>query len=192
MSIRFFKTQADFRKWLVRNHDKVSELWLGFHKKASGLPSVTYKQALDEALCFGWIDGVRKSLNETSYMQRFTPRQTRSTWSRINIKRVEELKKLGLMSPSGLKAFAARDPKRTDLYSFENAPRTLSAGYERKFRQNKQAWQFFESLPPYFKKLMVFWITSARRDETRLKRLQTLIDSSAKGERLGLVSSKGK
>jgi uncharacterized protein YdeI (YjbR/CyaY-like superfamily) len=192
MSIRYFKSQADLRKWLQRNHDKVSELWVGLRKKSSGIPTVSYKEALDEALCFGWIDGLRKSVDETSYKIRFTPRRSGSIWSRINIKRAEELKQLGLMAPSGLREYENRDPKKANLYSFENAPRQLDARLEGMFKRNKKAWKFFENLPPYFKRISIFWIMSAKRDETRLRRLQTLIESSARGERLGIMTSKTK
>jgi uncharacterized protein YdeI (YjbR/CyaY-like superfamily) len=192
VGIRYFKSQADFRKWLSRNHDKVSELWLGLRKKASGLPSVTYKEAVDEALCFGWIDGVRKSVDESSYKIRLTPRRPKSIWSRINIKRADELKRLGLMQPPGLKAFEARDPAKADLYSFENAPRTLDASYERTFKKNKKAWEYFQTLPAYYKRISVFYITSAKKEETRERRLLALIDLCSKGERLSIVTGKSK
>ena len=190
MSITYFKTQGDFRKWLERHHNTSSELLLGIHKKESGKPSVTYKEAVDEALCFGWIDGVRRSVNETSYSVRFTPRKPRSIWSRINTKRAGELKELGLMSPAGLRAFEDRDPKKANLYSFENAPRSLDAAFEAKFKKNKKAWEFFQTLPPYFTKMSVFWIMSGKREQTRERRLQTFIDSCARGERLGVITGK--
>jgi uncharacterized protein YdeI (YjbR/CyaY-like superfamily) len=190
MSIRYFKSQADFRKWLQRNHDKVSELWVGLRKKSSGIPTVSYKEALDEALCFGWIDGLRKSVDETSYKIRFTPRRSGSIWSRINLKRAEELKQRGLMAPSGLREYENRDPKKANLYSFENAPKQLDTSLEKKFKQNRKARRFFEAQPPYYKRLMIFWIMDAKKDETRLRRLQTLIDWSARGERLGIMTSK--
>ena len=190
MKPKFFATPAEFREWLEQNHDSASELLIGFHKKASGKKSITYAEALDEALCFGWIDGVRKKLNETSYVQRFTPRKPRSIWSNINVEHVERLKKEGRMHPSGLEAYARRDPKRTGIYSFENRPRQLSEAYEKRFRQNKKAWEFFEEQPPYYKRLMIFRIMEAKKEETQMRRLEQLIEVSAKGERIGLPSSK--
>ncbi len=193
MNPRYFKTAADFRKWLHKNHAKASELWVGFYKKDSGKPSITYPEAVLESLCFGWIDGVRKSVDESSYMNRFTPRKPRSNWSLINIKRVDELKKLGLMEPAGLKAFDARDSKRSGVYSFERAAMKLTAEFENRFRSDREAWEFFEKQPPYHRKLAVFWIMSAKRDETQARRLDTLIRVSAAGERLpGLTGAKKK
>ena len=192
MKPNFFSTPAEFREWLEQNHDKASESWLGFHKKSSGKKSITYAEALDEALCFGWIDGVRKKLNETSFVQRFTPRKPRSIWSNVNVEHVERLKKEGRMHTSGLEAYARRDPKRTGIYSFENRPRQLSPAYEKRFRQNKSAWKFFEEQPPYYKRLLIFRIMSAKKEETQVRRLEQLIESSAKGERIGLPQHKGK
>ena len=185
MKPKFFTTAEKFCEWLEKNHATATEIDIGFHKKSSGKKSITYPEALDEALCFGWIDGVRRRLNETSYRQRFTPRRPKSIWSLINIKHVERLKKEGRMRPAGLAAYELRDPKRTGIYSFENRPRQLSAEYEQEFRRNKAAWQFFETQPLYYKNLMCFRIMSAKKEETRLKRLRQLIESSAKGERIG-------
>jgi len=190
MSLRFFKSQSDFRRWLEKHCANTAELWVGFHKTNSGKPSITYKQAVDEALCYGWIDGLRKSVDETSYRVRFTPRKQQSTWSRVNIKRAGELKVLGLMKAPGLQAFDGREPKKSGIYSFENRPQTLEAGLEKQFRQNKKAWKFFETLPTYFKKTSVFWIMSAKKEETRLRRLQTFIEACARGERLGAIAGK--
>ena len=190
MKPMFFSTPAEFRTWLERNHDSASELLIGFHKKASGKKSITYAEALDEALCFGWIDGVRKKLNETSYVQRFTPRKPRSIWSNINVNHVERLKKEGRMHAAGLEAYERRDPQRTGIYSFENRPRELSPAYEKKFRANKKAWEFFQAQPTYYKNLLIFRTMSAKKEETQLRRLEQLIEVSAKGQRLGLPSSK--
>jgi uncharacterized protein YdeI (YjbR/CyaY-like superfamily) len=192
MKPKFFSSPALFREWLERNHDKESELLIGFHKKSSGKKSITYPEALDEALCFGWIDGVRRRLNETSYVQRFTPRKPKSIWSNINVRHVERLKKEGRMHPSGLEAYAKRDPKRTGIYSFENEPHHLSPAYEKRFRQNKEAWKFFEALPNYYKKLMIFRIMSAKKEETQIRRLEQTIENSAKGVRLDLLTAKPK
>lgn len=187
---KFFATPEQFREWLEKNHASASEIEVGFHKKSSGRKSITYAEALDEALCFGWIDGVRHSLNETSYAQRFTPRRPRSIWSLINLRHVERLKKEGRMRPAGLEALAKRGPKRTGIYSFENSPRELLAEYENEFRKNKAAWEYFQTYPPYLKKQVSFWVMSAKKEETRLKRLRRLIESSAKGERVGVLPAK--
>jgi len=184
MEAKFFTSPKQFRQWLERNHDRATELWLGFHKKASGKKSITYAEALDEALCFGWIDGVRRKFNETSYVQRFTPRKPRSIWSNINVRHVERLKKEGRMHPAGLEAYARRDPKRTGIYSFENRPRELAPAYETAFRANKAAWKFFQEQPPSYKRLMIFRTMSAKKEETQLRRLKELIESSKKGVRL--------
>jgi uncharacterized protein YdeI (YjbR/CyaY-like superfamily) len=192
MKPKFFSSPSQFREWLEHNHSRETELMIGFHKKSSGKKSITYAEALDEALCFGWIDGVRKSLNETSYIQRFTPRKPRSIWSLINVRHVERLKKEGRMHAAGLEAYARRDPKRTGIYSFENRPRELSSAYEKTFRQNKRAWTFFQEQPPSYKRLMIFRIMEAKREETQLRRLNQLIDSSEKGLRLGVIEPKTK
>ena len=188
MSVRFFKSASEFRKWLAKQHDKVTELWLGFYKKGSGKATLTYQEALDEALCFGWIDGVRKSLDEDSYMIRFSPRKSRSIWSRVNVKRAAELKRTGRMMPSGLAAFAARDSRRSGIYSFENAPRELHPDYQERFRKKPSAWSFFKSQPPGYQRTAIFWIMSAKREDTRISRLARLIADSARGFRLGIVT----
>lgn len=190
MKPKFFSTPAEFREWLEQNHDTVTELLIGFHKKASGKKSITYPEALDEALCYGWIDGVRKKLNETSFVQRFTPRKPKSIWSNINVNHVERLKKEGRMHASGLAAYERRDPRRTGIYSFENDPAKLALDYEKKFRQNKKAWKFFEEQPPYYKRLMIFRIMAGKKEETQIRRLDQLIECSANGHRVGLLTGK--
>lgn len=189
MKPKFFSSPEEFHRWLEENHHTATELMVGFHKKSSGMKSITYAQALDEALCFGWIDGVRRSLNETSYEQRFTPRKPKSIWSLVNIKHVKRLKKDGRMHPAGLAAYERRDAKRTGVYSFETTPQQLSPDYEKKFRHNKKAWKFFEELPPYLKKTLIFWIMGAKKEETRIRRLEKLIENSAKGVRLGVIEA---
>jgi uncharacterized protein YdeI (YjbR/CyaY-like superfamily) len=190
MKPRFFKTPSAFHEWLARNHDTKTELWIGFHKKASGKPSVTYHEALDEALCFGWIDGVRKRLNHDSYVQRFSPRKAKSTWSNINTKRAEELKQLGKMQAAGLKALAARDPKRSGIYSFEREELKFEGELKKRFQANKKAWQFYQRLPPSLKRTITFWVISAKKLETRWRRLDRLIESLARGVRPGIIDSK--
>ena len=190
MKPKFFTTPEKFRQWLEKNHASADELEIGFYKKSSGKKSITYKEALDEALCFGWIDGVKRSLDETSYQQRFTPRRARSIWSLVNVKHVERLKKEGKMHAAGLAAYEQRDPKRTGIYAFENAPREISAEYEKEFRKTKGAWEYFQTYPPYLKKTVSYWVMSAKKEETRSARLQRLIESCARGERIGVLPSK--
>ena len=195
MKPKFFSSPEQFREWLEKNHDRADELLIGFHKKDSGKKSITYPQALDEALCFGWIDGVRRRLDETSYTIRFTPRKPKSIWSNVNVRHVERLKKAGRMAEPGLRAYALRDPKRTGIYAFENEARELSPEFEKKFRANKPAWEFFQSEPPSIRRVCVFWVMGAKKEETRLRRLDSLIDSASKGIRRGVMetrASKGK
>jgi len=181
---RFFRSADELRAWLEKADDSVSELWIGFFNQRSGQTGITYREALDEALCFGWIDGVRKSVDEGRYMQRFTPRKARSVWSLVNIKRVGELKALGRMCTPGLAAFERRDEKRASVQSFERANATLSGPLERQFRANAGAWAFLQSQPPGYRRLANWFVMSAKKDETRLKRLATLITLCAKGRRL--------
>ncbi|MEA2574060.1 MAG: hypothetical protein QOH93_1358 [Chloroflexia bacterium] len=188
MEAIFFETPSEFRKWLEDNHDTEKELLVGFHKKGSGRPSITWPEAVDEALCFGWIDGIRKSLGETSYTIRFTPRKRDSTWSAVNIKRVGELKELGQMQPAGLEAFENRDETKAQLYSYERAETQLDAAYERQFHENERAWEFFQAQAAWYRRASTWWIMSAKKEETRLRRLGALIEASDKGERLGTVT----
>jgi uncharacterized protein YdeI (YjbR/CyaY-like superfamily) len=190
MKPKFFSSPAQFRQWLEKNHDSAAELLVGFHKKDSGKKSITYPHALDEALCFGWIDGVRRSLDETSYTIRFTPRKPKSIWSNVNVRHVERLLKEDRMAEPGLKAYALRDPNRTGIYAFENAAREFSPEFEKKFRANKSAWEFFQSEPPSIRKTCIFWVMSAKKEETRLRRLENLIESSAKGIRRGVMETR--
>ena len=192
MNPKFFKSPADFHKWLEKNHDKSKELFVGFYKKASGKKSITYPEALEEALCFGWIDGVRKNIDEISYMQRFSPRKPKSIWSLINVRHVERLKTEGRMQPSGLAAYALREDKRTGVYSFENRPRELSPEFQKLFQKNKKAWQFFKQQPPYYQRTLSFYVMGAKQEATRLRRLQLLMESSANGKRHGLIEPKTK
>ena len=184
MKPTFFATPDDFRRWLERNHDKASELLVGFYKKDSGRPSITWPESVDQALCFGWIDGVRKRIDDVSYTIRFTPRKRGSNWSAVNIRRVEELTKLELMQPAGLRAFELRTPEKSGIYAYENAPRELSAADAKKFRANKKAWAYFNAQAPSYRRVAIYWIMSAKREETRARRLALLIDDSANGRRL--------
>ena len=187
MDVLFFETPDEFRAWLEANHETATELWVGFHKKATGRPSITWSEAVDQALCFGWIDGIRKSVDEHSYTNRFTPRKATSNWSKVNIEKVARLKERGLMLPAGLRAFEARDEARSG-YSFEERPQELPPAYAPRFRQNGPAWTFFQAQPPGYRRTAIHWVTSAKREETRLKRLETLIDDSALGRRIGLLA----
>jgi uncharacterized protein YdeI (YjbR/CyaY-like superfamily) len=187
----FFKTQADLRKWLEKNHDKKGELLIGFYKKGSGKGGITYQQALDEALCFGWIDGVRRGIDEERWSIRFTPRNPRSGWSRVNIKRVKELSDLGLILPSGLEAFEGHESRRTG-YMYEEEMRALTPDLEKRFKQNKKAWQFWEGQPPGYRRTASWYVMSAKREETRLKRLATIIEESKNGRRFDFMAPRAK
>jgi uncharacterized protein YdeI (YjbR/CyaY-like superfamily) len=181
----FFKTPRHFRRWLEKNHASATELWIGFYRKASGRGGLTYEQALEEALCFGWIDGVRRRQDDEAYVQRFTPRTAKSYWSAVNIKRAETLKGAGRMHEAGLAAFERRDTARTKAYSFERETAKLDRAQQRQFRANDRAWTFFESQPPGYRRLATHYVTSAKKEETRQRRLETLIRDSAAGRRLG-------
>jgi len=175
----FFPAPPDFRAWLETHHDKFPELLVGFYKKDSGKPSITWPESVDAALCFGWIDGVRRSIDETSYTIRFTPRRPTSTWSAVNIKRVKQLKKTGLMHPAGLKAFAARSARKSGIYSYEQRESAkFTREQERQFRADKPAWEFFRLQAPWYQRLTTYWVVSAKKEETKLKRLSVLIDHS--------------
>jgi uncharacterized protein YdeI (YjbR/CyaY-like superfamily) len=181
MNPTFFKTATLFRTWLDRHHATHRELLVGFHKVGTGKPSITYPQALDAALCFGWIDGIRRRLDADSYTIRFTPRKRDSIWSAVNIRHVARLQADGLMQPAGLKAFRERDRTKARLYSFENRPRRLEAAYAMTFRANRRAWAWFEAQAPSYRRSATWWVMSAKREETRARRLAVLIASSAKG-----------
>ncbi|HEX8694676.1 MAG TPA: YdeI/OmpD-associated family protein [Longimicrobium sp.] len=184
MEITFFESGADFRRWLEANHAAAKELMVGFYKKGSGKPSITYHEALDEALCFGWIDGVRKSVDDDSYTIRFTPRRPGSVWSAVNLRRAEELERAGRMAAPGLKEFHERDPRRSGLYSYENRPKEFDAGLAARFQANAKAWDFFQAQPPGYRRVAVFWVMEAKKEETRLRRLDRLIGESEQGMRL--------
>jgi uncharacterized protein YdeI (YjbR/CyaY-like superfamily) len=184
MAPTYFRSADEFRKWLAAHHATETELLVGFHKRGSGVPSMTWPESVDEALCFGWIDAVRKRVDDTRYTIRFTPRRKRSTWSVVNVNRVKELIKLGRMKPPGLAAFEARIEKKTGIYAYENRPVDLDEAFARVLRANKKAWEFWKAQPPYYRKRATWWITSAAKDETRQKRLAKLIADSAAGKRI--------
>ena len=181
MTLSYFPTPQDFRNWLEKNHDKESELWVGFYKVGTGKTSLTWSQAVDQALCFGWIDGIRKSIDSDSYCNRFTPRKPKSTWSAINIRKVEEMNKLGLMRPAGMAAFEKRNEQKSAIYSYENRPEKLSDEYEIALKSNQKAWDFFQSQPPSYRRTAIYLVMSAKQEATRLKRLNDLIADSEAG-----------
>lgn len=188
----FFATADDFRTWLEEHHGSASQLLVGFFKKGSGRPSMTWPEAVDQALCFGWIDGVRRSLDADRYVIRFTPRKPRSTWSAVNIKRAQELIDAGLMRPAGLAAFQARTADRSAVYSYERRqPAGLDPEHEERLRADPAAWEFFSAQPPSYRRSVIHWVESAKREETRLRRLAALIEESAAGRRLAQFSGNG-
>ena len=184
VSPKFFKTPEAFRKWLTAHHANAKELWVGFYKKGSGRASITWPESVDEALCFGWIDGIRKSIDEDSYKIRFTPRKPGSVWSAVNIRNVKKLTNENRMQPAGLKAFAVRKENRSGIYSYEQRSADLVEPYLGMMKRNKPAWKFFQAQPPSYRKLMNWRVVSAKKEETRLKRLDQLIDASAQQRRL--------
>ena len=185
MKPTFFASPAEWRAWLQEHHEEHQELWVGFLKKGSGKPSITWPEAVDGALCFGWIDGVRKSHSQTSYVIRFTPRRPRSVWSAINIRRVSELTKSGLMRPAGVGAFERRTGDRSEIYAYEQRKAAkLSSAYEKRFRAHKKAWKFFQSQPPWYQRTASWRVISAKKEETRLKRLAQLIKNSEHERRI--------
>jgi uncharacterized protein YdeI (YjbR/CyaY-like superfamily) len=181
----FFASPVDFRKWLEQNHADATELWVGFYRKDSGRPSITWPESVDEALCFGWIDGIRKRIDAQSYKIRFTPRRGISYWSLLNIQRVAELTRTERMRPAGLKAFAQRTPERSGNYSYENRKSAkMDKRAEKQIRASPAAWRFFQAQPPSYRQAVTWWVMSAKKEETRAKRLAKLIEQSARGKRL--------
>jgi uncharacterized protein YdeI (YjbR/CyaY-like superfamily) len=181
----FFETPAGFRAWLEAHHESESELVVGFYRKGTGRASITWPESVAEALCFGWIDGVRRGIDDESYSIRFTPRKPTSNWSQVNIDKVAELTERGLMRPAGLAAFERRSDKRSAIYSYEQRHEAkLDAGQELEFRANAAAWSFFEAQPRGYRRTATYWVVTAKREETRRRRLATLIDDSANGRRL--------
>jgi len=184
MTPKFFATPAAWRAWLEKHHADQKELLVGFYKKDSGNPSITWPESVDGALCFGWIDGVRRRIDDVSYSIRFTPRKPRSTWSVVNINRVAELGRQGLMCPAGIQAFEARQEARSGIYSFEQQSVQFEKAQECRFRANAAAWKFFQSQPPSYRHLATWRVISAKREETKAKRLDRLIEDSQHGRRI--------
>lgn len=190
--VTHFVTGQAFRVWLTKNHASVRELWLGFYKKSAKKQGVSYAEALDEALCYGWIDGVRYNVDEQSYKIRFTPRRPKSIWSLINIRHVERLKKLGKMAEAGLQAYEAREPHRTGIYSFEQKRPGLAAKHKKIFRMNPAAWKFFAEQAPWYQRATGHWVSSAKQEETQLRRLAQLIANSAASKRIDRLNPKSR
>ncbi len=184
----YFASSPDLRRWMERNHSRRDEVWVGFHRKATGVPSVTWPEVVDVALCFGWIDGIRKTVDGTRYKNRLTPRRRGSNWSLKNINRMRELIAEGLVTPEGLAAFEARRDDRSGVYSFEQeAPAALPTAMEAELRANQAAAAFFDSQPPGYQRRAIHWVLDARREETRQRRLRTLISDSESGLRIALL-----
>lgn len=182
----FFSTPDQFREWLVDNHDKATELVVGYYKVASGKPSLTWSQSVDEALCFGWIDGVRRTIDADSYCIRFTPRKPKSIWSAVNIQKIENLTQQGLMHPAGLMAYGKRQESKSKIYAYEQEQVSLSDGFEQLFRANEQAWINFQKFSASYQKMAINWVMSAKQNITALKRLDELINDSILGQKVKL------
>lgn len=184
----FFESRAQLHAWFVRNHSRAPELWVGFHSKRSGRATIAWQELVDEELCFGWIDSVRYRLDEDRSAQRVTPRRRRSVWSAVNIRRFQELEAAGLVDASGRAAFAARENARSGIYAYENKSVGLTDEMERQFRAHAAAWEFFTDQAAWYRRTAAYWVASAKREETRERRLRTLIDDSAAGRRLRHLS----
>lgn len=180
----FFDSALSFRNWLEINHQTETEVFVGYYKVGTKKPSLSWSESVDEALCFGWIDGIRRSIDEESYCNRFTPRNPKSNWSAVNIRKVEELIRLGKMAPAGIAAYEKRLEKRSAIYSYENQPGILNPEMEKRFRNNPKAWDFFEKQPPSYRKPLIYWVIGAKQEATRLSRLDKLIAACAEGKRM--------
>jgi len=180
----YFKDQSEFRKWLDQHHKTETEILVGFYKKGSGKQNMTWSQSVDQALCYGWIDGIRKSIDEQSYCIRFTPRRPTSIWSSVNIRKIDELTKQGLMQTGGIEAFKKRKEEKSEIYSFEDDAKKLTSDLEHKFKLNKKAWDFFTSQTPSYTKTVIHWIMSAKQESTQLARLEKVVAESENHQRL--------
>jgi uncharacterized protein YdeI (YjbR/CyaY-like superfamily) len=178
MEPQFFKNKGELRKWFENNHDSIDVLWVGYYKKSTRKESITWDQSVEVAICFGWIDGIRKSIDDQCYKIRFTPRNPRSSWSHKNTKTAEEMIKKGRMLAPGMKAFEHRREDTTGIYSYEQEMVDFNKEFETTFRKNQKAWLFFNSQPAYYRKITIRWVMSAKQDKTRRNRLETLISDS--------------
>ena len=183
-NVVFFETAGELRAWLEANHATAPELWVGFHVKKSGRPSITWKELVDEELCFGWIDSVRYRLDEHRSAQRVTPRRKRSTWSAVNVRRFKELDGLGLVRPAGRAAFAGRDEAHTGIYAYENRSVGLTPAMVKTFKAHRGAWAFYSGQAPWYRRTAAYWVVNAKREATRESRLRTLIEDSGAGRRI--------
>jgi uncharacterized protein YdeI (YjbR/CyaY-like superfamily) len=185
VSATYFATPEEFRAWLEASHGREDELWVGFHRKATGEPSLTWPESVDEALCFGWIDGLRRSVDDRRYRIRFTPRRPKSNWSAVNIQRANALIEEGRMRPAGLAAFEARDDERSRVYSYERENAAFTPEIEKRFRANEPAWSYWKAQPPHYRRAVTHWVVSAKREATRERRMETLIADCAAGRWIG-------
>ena len=185
---RFFKSPAEFRRWLARNYDRETELWVGIYRKASGKQGITYEDAVRQALCYGWIDGVRRSAGAEGSAQRFTPRTAQSTWSALNLKRYAEMDALGLIAEPGRRAYERRNPAADGSAIADRQGTTLGKEYEQRFAAHPQAWEYYQAQPPWYRRETAHWITSARREDTRERRFATLLTDSAAGRRIDALN----
>jgi uncharacterized protein YdeI (YjbR/CyaY-like superfamily) len=184
MHVLFFPSTTEFRQWLSQNYKTEKEAVVGFYKVSTGKPSMTWSESVDVALCYGWIDGIRRSIDAESYCIRFTPRNPKSVWSKINIAKVEKLIQEGWMTDAGLEAYSKRNDEKSGIYSFENGLQNLSEAYEKRFKANVQAWEFFSRQSPSYRKVHIYWIMSAKQEQTRLNRLEKLIQAASEGKKL--------
>jgi uncharacterized protein YdeI (YjbR/CyaY-like superfamily) len=180
----FFKTPAAFRKWLEKNYDTAKEIYVGFYKKDSDKSGITWPEAVDQALCFGWIDGIRKSIDEISYTNRFTRRKPNSNWSAVNIKKIEKLTEKNLMHPAGIAAFQKKKEEKSAIYSYESEAAELPPIFQKKLKKDKKAWTYFQTRSNYYKKRTTHWIMNARTEETKIRRLEKLIEASGQAQQL--------
>jgi uncharacterized protein YdeI (YjbR/CyaY-like superfamily) len=187
----FFSSPEDLRAWFERHHDSADELWVGLWRAASGQAGISWSQAVDEALCFGWIDGVRRRVDDQRYTNRFTPRRARSNWSAVNVARVAELSAQGRMRPAGHATFERRAPEREGVYSYEKRPADLDGAYAEEFRSHEGAWRFYQSQPPSYRRSATWWVVSAKKEDTRARRLAQLIEDSTHGRRLAMLRRPG-
>ncbi|MCB0494848.1 MAG: YdeI/OmpD-associated family protein [Cyclobacteriaceae bacterium] len=187
----YFKNPEELRSWFEKNHKSEKEIWVGFFKKGTGIESITWPESVDQALCFGWIDGIRKKVDEESYKIRFTPRSVKSHWSAVNLDKVKQLKKEGLMKPEGLKIFNARDKENAKKASYESEEKTLTKELESKLRANKKANAFFKNMAPSYRKTTIHWIMSAKQEATRIRRFDILIESCLEGRKIPLLRREG-
>ena len=190
MKVKHFKSPAEFRAWLEKHHATERELWVGYYKKSTGRPSMTWPESVEQALCFGWIDGVRRSVDEDSYTIRFTPRKATSIWSAINLRKVKELVESGHMRPAGLAIYEARRDKEHTGYSMAALTTELDPKYAKLMRKNAAAWKFYQAQPPGYRKMVTHWVTSAKQEATRMARLEILMTHSARGERIPRLTRK--